>query len=162
MIFETNRMLVRKLTPEDLSCFHEMQCNPNVMKYVDGDPKSLREHQLELQDLINKYDETGNDFWIYAVASKTDNSFLGTVAFVKDDLGNDEIGYRFLEKYWNLDYGTEVLYGMISYSRKKGFTDLIAYVSEENIGSIRTLEKNRFSKIGIHTKTKDFIYTLKL
>ena len=162
MIFETNRMLVRKLTPEDLTGFHEMQSNPNVMKYVDGNPKSLKEHQLELQDLISKYDENGNDFWIYAVVSKADNSFLGTIAFVKDDLGNDEIGYRFLEKYWNLGYGTEVLNGMISYSKKKGLIDVIAYVSPQNVGSIRTLEKNQFSKIGIDSKTKDFIYTLKL
>ena len=51
---------------------------------------------------------------------------------------------------------------MISYAKDEGLTNLIAYVSEENIGSIRTLEKNRFSKIGIHTKTKDFIYNLKL
>ena len=162
MIFETNRLLVRKLDPEDLTGFHEMQSNPNVMKFVDKNPKSLKEHQLELENLISKYNENGNDFWIYAVVSKGDNIFLGTIAFVKDELGNDEIGYRFLEKYWNLGYGTEVLNGMISYAKDEGLTNLIAYVSEENIGSIRTLEKNRFSKIGIHTKTKDFIYNLKL
>jgi RimJ/RimL family protein N-acetyltransferase len=162
MIFETNRLLVRKLDPEDLTGFHEMQSNPNVMKFVDKNPKSLKEHQLELENLISKYNENGNDFWIYAVVSKADNIFFGTIAFVKDELGNDEIGYRFLEKYWNLGYGTEVLNGMISYAKDEGLTNLIAYVSEENIGSIRTLEKNRFSKIGIHTKTKDFIYNLKL
>ena len=162
MIFETNRMLVRKLTPEDLTGFHEMQSNPNVMKYVDGNPKSLKEHQLELEDLITKYDENGNDFWIYAVVSRADNSFLGTIAFVKDDLGNDEIGYRFLEKYWNLGYATEVLNGMVIYSKELGITNLIAYVSPENLGSIKTLEKNQFSRIGIESKTKDFIYTLKL
>ena len=161
MIFETNRMLVRKLTPEDLTGFHEMQSNPNVMKYVDGNPKSLKEHQLELQDLISKYDENGNDFWIYAVVSKADNSFLGTIAFVKDDLGNDEIGYRFLEKYWNLGYGTEVLNGIISYSKEKGLRDLIAYVSPQNVGSIKTLKKNQFSEIGIDTETRDLIYTLR-
>lgn len=49
MIFETNRMLVRKLTLEDLTGFHEMQSNPNVMKYVDANPKSLAEHQVELE-----------------------------------------------------------------------------------------------------------------
>ena len=161
MIFETNRMLVRKLTLEDLTGFHEMQSNPNVMKYVDANPKSLNEHQLELQNLISKYDETGNDFWIYAVVAKADNSFLGTIAFVKDDLGNDEIGFRFLEKYWNLGYGTEILNGMIIYSRKLGFTNLIAYVSPENIASIKTLEKNQFSKIGVDSETKDLMYTIK-
>jgi [ribosomal protein S5]-alanine N-acetyltransferase len=62
MIFETNRMLVRKLTLEDLTGFHEMQSNPNVMKYVDANPKSLAEHQVELEDVIGKYAETGNDF----------------------------------------------------------------------------------------------------
>lgn len=161
MIFETNRMLVRKLTLEDLTGFHEMQSNPNVMKYVDANLKSLAEHQVELEDVIGKYAETGNDFWIYAVVAKADNSFLGTIAFVKDDLGNDEIGFRFLEKYWNLGYGTEILNGMIIYSRKLGFTNLIAYVSPENIASIKTLEKNQFSKIGIDSETKDLMYTIK-
>ena len=161
MIFETNRMLVRKLTLEDLTGFHEMQSNPNVMKYVDANRKSLAEHQVELEDVIGKYAETGNDFWIYAVVAKADNSFLGTIAFVKDDLGNDEIGYRFLEKYWNLGYGTEILKGMLIYSRKLGCTNLIAYVSPENIASIKTLEKNQFSKIGVDSETKDLMYTIK-
>ena len=146
MIFETNRLLVRKLDPEDLTGFHEMQSNPNVMKFVDKNPKSLKEHQLELENLISKYNENGNDFWIYAIDRKTDSIFIGTVAFVKDDK-DDEIGYRFIEDFWGKGYGLEICNGILQYAKLIGKNKLIGYVVEENVASLKILEKVGFKKV---------------
>ena len=49
MIFETERLLVRKLVLDDLEAFHEMQSNDNVMQFVDGETKTFEEHLVELQ-----------------------------------------------------------------------------------------------------------------
>ena len=108
MIFETERLIIRRLVMSDLQSFHEMQSNPKVMQFADGEVKSLEEHQEELQDLINKYNIKHNDFWIYAIENKQTNNFMGTVALVKDENNDDEIGYRFLEKYWKNGYGSEI------------------------------------------------------
>ena len=70
------------------------------MQYVRGKAMTYEENRKELPTLIKKYEDPENDFWIYAVERKEDSNFVGTVALVKDDQDDDEIGYRFLEKYW--------------------------------------------------------------
>lgn len=143
MIFETERLIVRKLVLEDLNSFHEMQSNPKVMQYATGNVKSIEAHEKEISELISKYDAVNNDFWIYAIERKLDKEFIGTVALVKD--GNeDEIGYRFLEKYWNHGYATEICEDLITYCKSIGISKLIGYVVDKNIASARILERFQF------------------
>ena len=143
MIFETERLLIRKLILDDLHAFHELESNPLVLKYATGEPKGFDENRNELIELFSKYKQPKNDFWIYAIERKTDKSFIGTVALVKDNI-DDEIGYRFLEKFWKLGYGSEVCVGLISYCKKIGLEKIIGYVIDENIASAKILEKNNF------------------
>ncbi len=143
MIFETERLNVRRLILQDLDGFHEMQSNPKVMQYADGEVKSYEEHKKELNELIKKYNKKGNDFWIYAVERKEDKEFVGTVALVKDD-GDDEIGYRFLEKHWGNGYATEICDGLIKYCRSIGMKKLVGYVVDKNIASAIILKKYNF------------------
>jgi RimJ/RimL family protein N-acetyltransferase len=143
MIFETERLLIRNLNLRDLNAFHEMQSNPKVLQFADGEVKVIDEHFIELKELISKYDKPDNDFWIYAIERKSDQLFVGTVALVKDK-NDDEIGYRFLEKYWNLGFGSEVCKGIILYCEKIGMKKIIGYVVDENIASAKILEKYNF------------------
>jgi RimJ/RimL family protein N-acetyltransferase len=143
MIFETERLLIRKLILDDLHAFHELESNPLVLKYATGEPKLFNDNRKELVSLISKYKQPENDFWIYAIERKIDKCFVGTVALVKDNI-DDEIGYRLLEKYWKLGYGSEVCVGLISYCKKIGLEKIIGYVIDENIASAKILEKNNF------------------
>ncbi|KGL63707.1 GNAT family N-acetyltransferase [Polaribacter sp. Hel1_85] len=143
MIFITENLLVRRLVLEDLKGFHELESNPKVLKYATGNPKVFSENEKELKELIFKYSLAKNDFWIYAVERKIDLEFIGTVALVKDNL-DDEIGYRFLEKYWKLGYGSEICKGLISYCKKIGLKKIVAHVVDENKASAKILENNKF------------------
>ena len=97
-----------------------------------------------------------NDFWIYAIERKSDNEFVGTVAFIKDDQGDDEIGYRFLEKYWGLGYGSSLCKASVVYCKSIGMQKLIGYVVNLNVASAKILKKCNFEYIsdGIDTLTK--------
>lgn len=144
MIFETERLLIRKLTIEDLEAFHQLESNPNVLKYATGEVKTHEENKIELKELITKYNIPLNNFWIYAVVKKSNSQFVGTVALVKDK-EEDEIGYRFLEKYWGNSFGSEICSGLVSYCKRIGLKKIIGYVVDENVASIRILEKNNFN-----------------
>ncbi len=144
MIFQTERLLIRKLKPSDINPFHEMQSNDKVMIYTDAAAKTYDENIYELQYLIDCYNKPNNDFWVWAVIRKEDNAFLGTIALIKDDNGNDEIGFRYLEKYWNNGYGYEALTGLIAYAKAKGIKILVADVYAKNIGSEHILKKADF------------------
>jgi RimJ/RimL family protein N-acetyltransferase len=143
MIFETERLIVRRLLFKDLNAFHRLESNPLVLKYATGNVKSLSDHREELKELISKYDKPKNNFFIYAIQRKSDDQFIGTVALVKDNL-DDEIGYRFIEEFWKLGYGFEVCKGLVSFCKHLKMTKIIAYVVDENKASAIILEKNNF------------------
>ncbi|WP_439131228.1 GNAT family N-acetyltransferase [Polaribacter sp.] len=146
MIFETQRLIVRKLMLSDLNEFHEMQSNPKVMQFADGDVKNLQDHQLEIIALIDNYKIANNDFWIYAIERKSDSEFIGTLALVKDGK-DDEIGYRFLEKYWGNGYGFEICKATLTYCKQIGIRKLVAYAIDKNIASVKILEQLNFKTV---------------
>ena len=151
IIFETENFHVRKLKLSDFESFHKMQSNSNVMQYVRGKAMTFKENKEELPKLIAFYDKPDNDFWIYAVERKEDVIFVGTIAFIKDQNKEDEMGYRFLEKYWRKGYGTELVKGMILYCKKVGFTKLVACVVNKNVASSKILKNIGFVFV------KDFV-----
>ncbi|MFD2567952.1 GNAT family N-acetyltransferase [Pseudotenacibaculum haliotis] len=150
IIFETERLIVRRLQVGDLEPFHEMQASYNVMRFVRPTAMTREENEKELPDLIRKYDEKDNEFWIYAIERKSDNAFIGTCALVKDDNRDDEIGYRFLQKYWGMGYGYEVCEGLIGYCKSISMPKLIGFVADENIASAKILQKCNFKEVGKH------------
>lgn len=156
IIFETEILLVRRLKMSDIKPYHEMQSNPKVMQYVIGEVQTEKEHLIELERLIDFYDKEDNDFWIYAIDRKLDNEFVGTVAFIKDDEGDDEIGYRFLEKYWGFGYGYNLCKASVGYCSSIGMPKLIGYVINLNVASAKILKKCNFDYVsdGIDSDSK--------
>jgi RimJ/RimL family protein N-acetyltransferase len=146
-IFETERLLVRFLESSDLEGLHEMQSNPEVMQYATGNVKTLTEHEKELANLIAKYEVPNNDFWVYAVVNKESKEFVGTVALIKDG-EDDELGYRFIQRYWGLGYASEVCGGLIALAKERSIPKLIGYVVDVNIASSKVLVKYGFTAVG--------------
>ena len=147
IIFETEILLVRRLKMSDIKPYNEMQSNPKVMQYVTGEVQTEKEHLIELNRLIGFYNKEGNDFWIYAIDRKLDNQFIGTVGFCKDKEGDDEIGYRFLEKYWGLGYGSDLCKASVVYCSSIGMPKLIGYVINLNVASAKILKKCNFEYV---------------
>lgn len=147
MIFETKRLTVRKLIKDDLNPFFELESNPKVLQYATGEPKNLQESEEDLLQLIDRYDKTDNNFWIYAIEITENKEFIGTVALIKDDEGNDEIGYRFIERFWGKGFATEICEGLISYSKSIGIKKLIGSVVDVNVASAKILERFNFKEV---------------
>ncbi len=149
MIFETQRLYIRELTSTDFSAFHEMQVNPNVLKYIGGRGYDEVENRKQLNGLLERYKDPHNDFWVWAVVRKEDEVFLGTVAIIVNDKQENEIGYRFSEKHWGKGYGWEATEALIEYClQKMKLTSLVSYVDPRNDGSNRIMEKSKFEFIG--------------
>ena len=144
MIYKTERLLIRKLNSSDINPFHEMQGNENVMRFTDGSANSYEEDVTDLQRVINLYDKPNTDFHVWVVERKEDKAFLGTIALIKDDENKDEIGYRFLEKYWNNGYAYEAMIGLIHYCKKIGLKEIVAEVIVKNKASEHIIKKAGF------------------
>lgn len=166
MIFETERLFIRKLKATDIEPFHEMNVNENVMIYTDSTVKTYNEDVDDLKNLINNYKQPNNRLWVWAVIRKTDDVFLGNVAIIDLDETKDEVGFRFLEKYWNNGYGYEVLKGLLIHAKNTGYKKLYAEVFAKNIASETVLRKAGFVFIKEYKNEKrnllDRLFSIKL
>ncbi|MEM7783141.1 MAG: GNAT family N-acetyltransferase [Planctomycetota bacterium] len=143
MIFETERLHVRKLRSSDFDDFHQMQSNLEVMRYTSGIAYTADQNRDQLEDCIRKYSDPNNEFWVWAIIRKRDQQFVGTCAIVPSQQG-PEIGYRFLENWFGNGYGHEICDGLILYAIESlGLTKIVAYVDEQNLASVKILDKSQ-------------------
>lgn len=141
MIFSTQRLQIRHLDIQDLELFHKMQNDQQVMRYVGGKVYSLAENKKDLQNILKFYDTPGNDFWVWAIELINSQDFIGTIALVRNQKAEHEIGYRLLKEYWKQGYGKEVTNGLIKHAfEQMKLKEIVAYVDKENITSVRILD----------------------
>lgn len=172
MIFTTAQLKVRKLHVSDLNPFHEMQSDPMVMRYTGSAPTNWEENKKNLSELIALYEKEDNDFWIWAIERNADKQFVGTCAIVKHEPHSsqpkhditDEIGYRFLQKYWGKGYGTEITEGLLNYAFNiLNKPALLAEVDERNTASVKLLDRFMHLKGKFYNErdqSNDFFYSI--
>jgi RimJ/RimL family protein N-acetyltransferase len=139
MIFETKRLRVRKLNFSDINDFHKMQSDIEVMRYITGKAATYEESVKKLRSWICRY-STKKYEWPFAIELKENDNFIGICGIIEDN----EIGFRFSHEHWGKGYGTEVLEGIIVYSRNLGLKSLIAEVIIDNEGSFKILKRSGF------------------
>ena len=163
-IFETSRLLIRRLKQSDLAPFHEMQSDPEVMRYASGEPEDKPGNTASLNRCIEAYATPGNRFRIWAVEEKSTGKWVGTCALVAADEFKlpddwvyasetlpkqiDEIGYRFLRSEWGKGWGGEVCHGLIDYCIEQlGVSTLLAQVDTRNVASVRILDRSKLKHL---------------
>ncbi|UOB17217.1 GNAT family N-acetyltransferase [Abyssalbus ytuae] len=148
MIFTTQRLSVRKLEKNDLDLFHKLQSDHHIMRYVGGKTFSLEENRKDLDKIVKFYSKPSNNFWVWAITLKENNLLIGTCVLIKNDKGENEIGYRLLKEYWGKGIGKEITNGLIKYSFEVlRLKEIIAYVDKKNAASIKIIDATfRFIK----------------
>ena len=140
MIFETERLFVRKLKEADADLFFDLMSNSNVMNMIPQTILNKDESYSQLKDLIEL--EQSSDTKIWSLCQKSNNEFIGFAGFLKNTDSEDEIAYRLREKYWNKGFGTEIAKGLLDFGfNEKNMNLITADVFIENIKSIKILEK---------------------
>ncbi|MCF6137714.1 GNAT family N-acetyltransferase [Pseudalkalibacillus berkeleyi] len=113
--FETDRLILRERTLEDMENCVEMDRDLEVVKYIPEIVELINgpsSNQIKHKDFIRKRIETiypkGLGYW--TVESKdNDKKFIGWILLIPiDNIGPDiEIGWRLKQKYWGKGYATE-------------------------------------------------------
>lgn len=145
VFLETDRLILRELTPEDVDNLFALDNDPEVMRLINGGhpvPYEVIRDQNLPRYLLGSVDGTGYGF--YAAIEKTTGNFLGWFCFRPppgrpDDV---ELGYRLHKTAWGKGYATEGSRALI----RKGFTEMgtrrvIAHTLEQNVVSRRVMEK---------------------
>lgn len=151
-VIETERLLLRQMTDDDVPAIFDEYSHPEVIKYIDANPPVT--DLKSAKDMLDWYHQLYADKygWRWGVALKTTNELIGTCGFHQwyQDERHAEIGYDFRFAFWGKGYATEVVQRAIEFGFNKMTLHRIeADCDERNIGSARVLEKTGFTLEGI-------------
>lgn len=151
LVLETERLTLRRFQSEDAAdCFGFMSNTEDC--YMDC-CKPFTEMDEEYAQRMELFRERETQ---YMIVLKEENKVIGTVNVFPDDsraVDAREIGYSISSAYQRKGYAYEALTALINLLQDDLKLELIlAGVLEENIASIRLLEKLGFDKEGMRRK----------
>ena len=143
IVLETDRLLLRKVTLEDIPMLFKMESTPEVNEFT-GDPVSITIEELEKKikgSILKDYQEHG--YGRFAVIEKESGSFIGWAGLkYLPEFDQVDLGYRFLPEFWGKGYGTESSETLIEYGfNELDLSQIIAIAYPENVASIKIMEK---------------------
>ena len=148
IIFETERLVVRRFTHQDDANTFAMHGNEEVVRYIrpvmdEGENRSFLHRNILLYDTDHPYGRWGVD-------EKATGAFVGT--FVIMPLLNTphiHLGYALLKPFWGKGYATELTRAGITHAFQIfKLPRLVAVTHKENIASQHVLLKAGFSSAG--------------
>ena len=147
--FETERLILRKITPEDAQAIMAIFSDEAVTEFYDLYTFTSIDEAAELIDYFGEsYEAERQIRW--GVVRKEDNQLIGTCGFVALHNHRGEIGYDLASAYWRQGYMSEALEALL----EVGFDDMElhrieALVMVGNEASSGLLRKRGFSAEGI-------------
>ncbi len=146
VLFETERLTLRRFAEDDAGNLYELDSDPDVMRYLSGGAATpLEVIETDILPRFLRYDERFPGFGFWAAIDRVSGVFLGWFSFrPRDEAGPREVGlgFRLRKAAWGKGYATEGTRALI----RLGFAELgvervVATTYEDNLASRRVMEK---------------------
>lgn len=153
-MIETQRLMVRRFTPEDWKDLYEYLSDPKVVFY---EPYEVFTEDGCRSEAIRRSKDDA--FW--AVCLKENKKLIGNIYLSKQDFDTWELGYVFNSSYQGKGYANESARAVVNYAIKQfNAWRIIAMCNPTNEKSWRLLERLNMRKEGhlkqnIYFKTDD-------
>lgn len=149
VVFETERLLLRRFTPDDVALIYQLNRDPEVTRYT-LDPVRDESHAQEILETVILPQYALYNYGRWAVHCKGDLSFIGWCGLkFRPELNETDLGYRFTRASWGRGYATESAAGTLKYGfNNLGINRIIGRALSGNLGSIHVLEKCGMTFIG--------------
>ncbi len=145
---ETERLLLRRVSKDDLNEILELRGNPETMKFIPRPLVKTEEDALNHFKMIDEKIEK-NEGINWAITVRGNPKLIGIIGHYRIQPENHrcEIGYMILPQYKGQGIVTEAIKAVLEY----GFEDMNmhsieAVIDPDNIASERVLQKNGFVK----------------
>lgn len=147
---ETERLVIRKVELGDAAFMLDLLNQPSFLRFIgDRGVRTIEDARLYIEErALAGYEKNG--FGPFAVELKTSGEIIGIVSLLdRDELDDVDVGFAFLPEFWRQGYASEASAAVMDF----GFSDLgrrrlLAVTQDDNIGSIKILEKLGFSGDG--------------
>jgi len=146
---ETKRLLLRKLTHDDIPTWTEFFINNDRLKFlgidVTKEPKTLATEWIQSQ--LKRYENQGLGF--LALIENDTNEFIGLAGIVPREINEKteyEIAYSIKKEFWGNGYATEVATHLKKFGlENKIATRFVSIIDKENKDSINVAQKNNMT-----------------
>jgi len=146
---ETKNLILRKMNYTDVTDLYEMRKDPRMNEFVDTRIDENIDETKNYIDLMNKgIDE--NKWIIWAIEHKQSNKVIGTVSIwnINSEKNSGEVGYGIIPDFQGQGLMKESLLSVIEYGfNPMNLKELYAYTEENNLNSIKLLEKCDFVEV---------------
>lgn len=152
---ETERLVSRPWTEDDIEPFFALCSDPEVMHYFGG-PQQRAKVEATVRSCIELQQRFG--VWLQPLELRSTGEFIGMagiaeVLFEEHFTPAVEIGWRLARRYWGNGYVTEIGHAFIDYAfRVRGFSELVSFAVKDNARSIAVMERLGFT----HDPVDDF------
>ncbi|HKA35860.1 MAG TPA: GNAT family N-acetyltransferase [Thermoanaerobaculia bacterium] len=148
IVLQTERLLFRSHRPEDLDAFCAIEADPDVRRFVGGQPRT---REAAVRKFRRHLGRSTSRLRLWATVLKETNGYIGycgvyprfgTAGPIR---GEGSLGFTLARAYWGRGLGTEAARAFLDY----GFLELklhriVASVQVGNMASTRILEKLGF------------------
>jgi len=137
---QSDRIIFREWRDEDLKSFHDINSDPQVMRYVaHGQVWPITRTQQFIEAANEMLQRSG--FCQWALIHKTSGCLIGFCGLV--DTGQvPEIGWRLARDCWGQGLATEAATAVLGHAKDTlGISRVMATVQTENAASVRVIEK---------------------
>ncbi|HEX7313156.1 MAG TPA: GNAT family N-acetyltransferase [Pyrinomonadaceae bacterium] len=155
IVLETERLLLRRFTPEDAADNYRIYTDDENMRFMGRRPDSVEfEREHILKHIANYYDQHG--FGLWAVVLREDGRLIGRCGLIHQPIEGArevEVSYLLDRHYWGRGLATEAARAVVRHGFEKyKFPRIVALINPENVASVRVAEK-----IGMkHERDVDF------
>ena len=142
-MLETPRLLLREMTEDDAEHVFTLGQNPNVTRYIVGEPPLTTRAQALAILRERVFPQYAGGLGRWACIEKSSGDFIGWcgVKHVPED-GEYDLGYRFLEEHWGKGYATEAASAVYDFARRELHGKrVVGKAMLDNVASRRVLEK---------------------
>lgn len=145
MVFETDRLRVRRWRRSDADSIQAIYSDPDVVRWIDdGNPISLEETESWLAITASNYEQRG--YGMFTLDRRDTGEIAGFMGIVHPKGQPDaEIKYAFRRALWGQGLASELVAATVAYAAEAlSLRDVIATVAPENRASQRVLLKSGF------------------
>lgn len=139
-MFETERLILRRLDERDVGAVFAMRSDREVMRFI-REPQNLAESINWIKLVSSRW--TSDRIGFCAVVEKQSSQFVGWCGLWRlKESGELEIGYAIARDFWGKGFAAEAARFFLQYAFEQLKPERIVAVAEpENAGSRRVMEK---------------------
>jgi RimJ/RimL family protein N-acetyltransferase len=132
---ETERLILREYRSEDFEAFAAFMADPEVVRYLHGEPMPRADAWRMLAASIGHWALRGYGTW--AVERKEDSAFIGRVGMINPEgWPGLEVGWTLGKPYWHQGYATEAAKASLRYAfATQPVTRIISCIDPDNKAS---------------------------